>query len=167
MLAKCPAAAFVSARRAPSKETLAGFFGWLLAGLAWLLAGFLAGFLAGLAWLLAGSLAGLVWLLAGLVWLMAGFLAGLVWLLAGLVWLLAGFLAGLVWLLAGFLVGLAWLSFFPCFFSSPCRNAAAGHFASISRGHYFAATPARSVLDFESFAGQGQMLDGRVPTPLR
>ena len=39
-------------------------------------------------------------------------------------WLAAGFLAGLVWLLAGFL---AWLSFFLVFFSSPCRNAAAGH----------------------------------------
>ena len=90
---------------------LAGFFGWLLAGLAWLLAG-------------------LAWLLAGLAWL----LAGLAWLLAGLVWLLAGFLAGLAWLV--------WLGslFFPVFFSSPCRNAAAGHFASISRGHYFAAT---------------------------
>ena len=33
----------------------------------------------------------------------------------------------------------------------------------ISRGHYFAATPARSVLDFESFAGRGHFLDGRVP----
>ena len=32
----------------------------------------------------------------------------------------------------------------------------------ISRGHYFAATRLRSVLDFESFAGRGQMLDGRV-----
>ena len=32
----------------------------------------------------------------------------------------------------------------------------------ISRGLYFAVTPARSVLDFESFAGRGQMLDGRV-----
>ena len=42
-----------------SKETLAGFFDWLLAGLAWLLAGFLV--LAGLAWLLAGFL-GLAWL---------------------------------------------------------------------------------------------------------
>ena len=113
-LAKCPAAAFVSARRAPSKETLAGFFGWLLAGLAWLLAGFLAGFLAGLAWLLAGFLAGLVWLLvlAGLVWLLAGFLAGLVWLLAGFLAGLVWLLAGLVWLLAGFLAGLAWLRFF-------------------------------------------------------
>ena len=30
----------------------------------------------------------------------------------------------------------------------------------ISRGHYF--TPARSVLDFESFAGRGQTLDGQV-----
>ena len=28
-VAKCPAAAFVSARRAPSKETLACFFGWM------------------------------------------------------------------------------------------------------------------------------------------
>ena len=102
-----------------------------------------------LAWLLAGFLAGLAWLLAGWFglassWLsgwfglpgwfsgwfgLAGFLAGLAWLLAGLAWLLAGF--WLVWL--GFL-------FFPCFFCSPCRNAAAGHFASISRGHYFAAT---------------------------
>ena len=95
----------VSARRAPSKETLAGFFGWLLAGLAWLLAGF-PGWLSG--WLgLASGWFGL---------LLAGFLAvwfGLAW-LAGLVWLLAGFLAvwfGSCWLLAG----LAWLSFFPCF----------------------------------------------------
>ena len=33
----------------------------------------------------------------------------------------------------------------------------------ISRGHYFAATPARSVLDFKSFAGRGHFLDGQVP----
>ena len=84
------------------------------------------------------------WLLAGLVWLLAGFLAGLAWLLAGLVWLLAGFLAGLVWLLAGFLAGLAWLSFFPCFLETQLLGIL------------------RSVLDFESFAGRGQMLDGRV-----
>ena len=29
-------------------------------------------------------------------------------------------------------------------------------------GSLFSASPARSVLDFESFAGRGQMLDGRV-----
>ena len=65
-------------------------------------------------------------------WLSAGFLVGF-WLAF---WLVSG------WLLAGFL-------FFPCFFfSSPCRNAAAGHFASISRGRYVAAgrTSARSLL---------------------
>ena len=129
---------------------------WLAAGLAWVLAGFLAG----LAWLLAGFLAGF---LAGLAWLLAGFLAGLVWLLAGFLAGLAWLLAGFAWLLAGFLAGLAWLSFFSCFFSSPCRNAAAGHFASISRVIICSHTPARSVLDFESFAGRGQMLDGRVP----
>ena len=137
----------VSARRAPLKETLAGFFwlasGWLGLAPGWL--GLAPGWLSG--WF------GLAWLLAGLVWLLAGFLAGLVWLLAGLAWLLAGFLAGLafwlVWLgswLAFWLVWfgfwlafwLVWLGslFFPCFFSSPCRNAAAGRFASISRGLY-------------------------------
>ena len=95
-LAKCPAAAFASARRAPSKETLflepsvvgrlfgrrlfdrrssvgrRSVFGWvwLLAGwLGWLLAGFLAGFWLGLA----GFLAGFGWLFG---WLLAG-LAGL------------------------------------------------------------------------------------------
>ena len=35
-------------------------------------------------------------------------------------------------------------------------------FRHISRGHYCSHTPARSVLNFESFAGRGQMLDGRV-----
>ena len=96
-------------------------------------------------------LQGVGWLLAGL----AGFLAGLAWLLA--VWFGFGWLSGwfglasgwLVWLgswLAFWLV-LAWLSFFHVFFSSPC---AAGHFASISRGHYFAATRLHAV-------------DGRVP----
>ena len=74
----------------------------------------------------------LVWfgLASGWFGLAPGWLSG--WF--GLVWF------GLVWLLAGFLAGLAWLSFFPVFFSSPCRNAAAGHFASISRGLYFAAS---------------------------
>ena len=35
--------------------------------------------------------------------------------------------------------------------------------ASISWGYYFAAHACTRVLDFKSFAGQGQMLDGRVP----
>ena len=68
----------------------------------------------------------------GFGWLLAGFLAGF---LAGL----AGFLAG--WLSGWLLVGCFWLAFFfSLFFFSPCRNAAAGHFASVSRGHYVAAT---------------------------
>ena len=100
--------AFVSARRAPSKETLAGFFGWLLAGLAWLLAGFLAG-------LAPGWLSGWFGLAPGWFWL---------------VWLLAGFLGfGLApnWLSGWFglaLAGLAWLSFFPLFFAATRLHAA-------------------------------------------
>ena len=78
-------------------------------------------------WLLAGF-----WLVFWLAfWLAPGWFGGWLsgWLQAGL----AGFWLAF-WLASGR------LSFFPCFFSSPCRNAAAGHFASISRGHYFAAT---------------------------
>ena len=119
--------------------------GWLGLASGWLglASGWLSSWLSGwLAWLLAGFLAGLAWLLAG-------FLAGLVWLLAGLVWLLAGFLAGL-----------AWLSFFPCCLAR-LQKRSCWAFCKLSRGHYFAAT--RSVLDFEFFAGRGQMLDGRVP----
>ena len=137
---KMPSSCLCFCKASVERKLLAGF----LAGLAWLLASFLAGFLAGLAWLGFWLAFWLVWLgfwlvwfgSAGLVWLLAGFLAGLVW-------LLAGFLAGLVWLLAGFLAGfwLVWLGFlFFLVFSSPCRNAAAGRFASVSRGHYFAAT---------------------------
>ena len=122
-------------------------FWWLLAGLAWLLAGFLAG----LVWLLAGFLAGLApgWLSGwfglapgwfglapGWFGLAPGWLSG--WFGPGWFGLAPGWLSG--WFgLAPWLVWLGFL-FFPCFFSSPCRNAAAGHFASISRGHYFAAT---------------------------
>ena len=75
----------VSARRAPSKETLPGFF--------WLASGWLSGWF-GLApgWFWFGS-----WLAFWLVWL-------------GSVWLLAGFLAGLAWLLAGFGLAPGWLS---------------------------------------------------------
>ena len=118
------------------KGNPAGFFGWLLAGLAWLLAGFLAGLVwFGLVWFGSWLAFWLAWAgefeLTGvsfqfqvccewLPWLSGWFglasgwlLAGLVWLmagfLAGLVWLMAGFLAGLVWLLAGFLAGLVWL----------------------------------------------------------
>ena len=68
----------------------------------------------GLGWL-AGWLVG--WLFG---WLACGWLLG--WLLA---WLLAGFWLALA--LAGFWLGLAGLDlFFSLFFSSPCRNAAAG-----------------------------------------
>ena len=62
----------VSARRAPSKETLAGFF--------WLASGWLVWFGSWLAFWLVWFGSWLVWLMAGLVWLLAGFLAGLAWL---------------------------------------------------------------------------------------
>ena len=129
---------------------------------------------------LKGNPGWLFWLASGWLGLAPGWLSG--WLglapgwLSGWFGLAPGWLSGWLGLAPGWLsgwLGLApgWLSgwfglalfFFPVFFSSPCRNAAAGHFASISRGHYFCSlTPARSVLDFESFAGRGQMLDGRV-----
>ena len=130
----------VWARRAPKQNP------------GWVLAGFLAGWLG---WLLAsvfGRLFG---------WL--GFWLGF-WLAFGWVWL--AFWLGLAGFLAGFWLGfwLAW-TFFPWFFSSPCRNAAAGDFASVSRGRFVAATRLHAALDFESFAGRGRFLDGRVSEP--
>ena len=65
----------------------------------------------------------------------------------GLAGFLVGFLAGF---LAGFWLGLAGLDlFFSMFFSSPCGNAAAGHFASISRGRFVAATRLVAVLSLD------------------
>ena len=169
-----------------------GFFGWLLAGLAWLgfwlafwlvwfgswLAFWLVWFGSWLAFWLAWAgefeLIGFSfqfrvcckWLpwLSGWFGLASGWLSGWFGLASG--WLSGWFGLASGWLSGWFGLAHGWLSgwfglalfFFPVFFGLPCRNAAAGHFASISRGHYFA----RSVLDFESFAGRGQMLDGRV-----
>ena len=88
----------------------------------------------------------LAWLGFWLVWLGSWLAFWLVWFgLLGfwLVWFGSWLAFWLVWL-AFWLVWLGFL-FFPVFFSSPCRNAAAGHFASISRGHYFAATRLRAA----------------------
>ena len=146
---------FVSARRAPSKETwlafLVGF--WL----AWLLAGFLAGFgwlLAGFGWLLAGFLTSFGWLRFG--WLLAGFLAGFGCLLAGLAWLLAGFLAGLGWFWLAF--WLVWLGFW----------LVAGSLAGLlgilqAYLGVIILQPHACTQRFESFAGRSHFLDGRVP----
>ena len=112
---------------------LAFWLVWLGFWLAFWLAFWLVWF--GLVWLLADFLAGLafwlVWLGSWLAW--CGF-----WLAFWLVWL-GSWLAWFGFWLAFWLVWLGSL-FFSCFFRSPCRNAAAGHFASISRGHYFAAS---------------------------
>ena len=76
-------------------------------------------------------------------------------------WLASGWLSG--WFLVGFwlvLVGfwLAWLSFFSLVFLARlafCKR--------IYKSLFCSHTPARSVLGFESFAGRGHFLDGRVP----
>ena len=117
---------------APLKETLAGFLvGFWLAWLGFWLAFWLAFWLVWLGFWLVwfGS-----WLAFWLAWL--GF--WLVWFGSWLVW----FGSWLAWFGSWLAFWLVWFGslFFPVFFSSPCRNAAAGHFASISRGHYFAAT---------------------------
>ena len=109
---------------APSKETLAGFFGWLLAGLA-------SGWLSGWFGLAPGWLSG--WL-SGWFGLAPGWLSGWFGLAFWLAWFGSWLAFWLVWFGSWLAFWLVWLGFlfFPVFFSSPCRNAAAGHFASIS-----------------------------------
>ena len=77
-----------------------------------------------------------VWLAFWLVWFGS-------WLAFWLVWFGSWLAFWLVWFGSWLAFWLVWFGFlfFACFFfSSPCRNAAAWHFASISRGYYFAAT---------------------------
>ena len=83
--------------------------------------------------------AGLAW---WLVWFGFWLAFWLVWFGSWLAWFGSWLAFWLVWLGSWLAFWLVWFGFlfFPVFFSSPCRNAAAGHFASISRGHYFAAT---------------------------
>ena len=112
---------FLQGERPQRKPWLAFLVGFWLAWLGFWLAFWLVWF---------GS-----WLAFWLVWFGS-------WLAFWLVWFGTWLAFWLVWLGSWLAFWLVWLGslFFPCFFSSPCRNAAAGHFASISRGHYFAAT---------------------------
>ena len=77
-----------------------------------------------------------------LVWFGSWLAFWLVWLGSWLVWFGSWLAFWLVWFGSWLAFWLVWLGslFFPCFFSSLCRNAAAGHFASISRGLNFAAS---------------------------
>ena len=160
-LAKCPAAAFVSAQRKPWLAFLVGFW---LAWLGFWLSGWLSGWFGlasgwfGLAFGLASGWLGLASGWFGLASGWFGLAPGWFGLAPGWCGLAPGWLSG--WF------GLA-LFFFPCFFSSPCRNAAAGHFASVSRGHYFAATRLHAALILRrtrSNAGRtsARSLSGRI-----
>ena len=97
--------------------------------------GLASGWLSGWFGLAPGWLSGWFGLAPG--WLFGWFGLALGWFGLASGWLSGWFGWAPGWLSGWF--GLA-LFFFPVFFSSPCRNAAAGHFASISRGHYFAAS---------------------------
>ena len=92
----------------------------------------------------------------------SSWLSGWFGLASGWLGLDPGWLSGWFGLASGWL-GLVWLGslFFSMFFSLPCRNAAAGHFASVSRVSILQPHACTSVLDFESFE-RGQMLDGQV-----
>ena len=122
---------FLQGERPQRKPWLAFLVGFWLAWLGFWLAFWLVWFGSWLGFWLVwfGS-----WLAFWLVWFGVWFGS---WLAFWLVWLGSW----LVWFGSWLAFWLVWLGFpfFPCF-SSPCRNAAAGHFASISRGHYFAAT---------------------------
>ena len=148
-------------QRKPWLAFLVGFWlAWLLLAfwLVWFgswLAFWLVWFGSWLVWFGSWLAFWLVWLGSWLVWFGSWLAFWLVWFGSWLAFWLVWFGSWLVWFGSWLAFWLVWLgsSFFPCF-SSPCRNAAAGHFCSL--------TPARSVLDFESFAGRGQMQDGRV-----
>ena len=91
-----------------------------------------------------------LWFGLALAWLLAGFLAGLVvWLGSGWLGWLSGWFGlapGWFGLAPGWLSGWFGLAFFSTvFLACLAETQLAGHFASVSRGHYFAATRLRAA----------------------